>query len=116
MPHDARASRRDVLKAGAALATLGFGALDSRPAHAARVLDTYRKYAPDGYYFVTSAGLIAIGYNTTMLSGADAPKNWTDLLAPKWKDQIALGHPGFSGYVGTWTLTMRQLYGWQFFE
>ena len=47
---------------------------------------------------------------------ADAPKNWTDLLDPKWKDNIALGHPGFSGYVGTWALTLRNQYGWDFFE
>ena len=47
---------------------------------------------------------------------ADAPKNWTDLLDPKWKDKIALGHPGFSGYVGTWVVTLRKLYGWDFFE
>ena len=47
---------------------------------------------------------------------ADAPKNWTDLLDPKWKDKIALGHPGFSGYVGTWAVTLRKLYGWDFFE
>ena len=47
---------------------------------------------------------------------ADAPKNWTDLLDPKWKDDIALGHPGFSGYVGTWALTLRNQYGWDFFE
>ncbi|MCC7348203.1 MAG: extracellular solute-binding protein, partial [Variibacter sp.] len=29
---------------------------------------------------------------------------------------IALGHPGFSGYVGTWAVSLRKLYGWQFFE
>ncbi|HET6195010.1 MAG TPA: ABC transporter substrate-binding protein, partial [Acetobacteraceae bacterium] len=26
------------------------------------------------------------------------------------------GHPGFSGYVGCWTLAMRTLYGWSFFD
>ena len=60
--------------------------------------------------------MIGIGYNTAKVKEADAPKNWTDLLDPKWKDKIALGHPGFSGYVGTWAVTMRKLYGWEFFE
>ena len=86
------------------------------PDNAAKVLDIFKGYDPDGYYFVTSAGLIGIGYNTSKVKEADAPKNWTDLLDPKWKDNIALGHPGFSGYVGTWALTLRNQYGWDFFE
>ena len=86
------------------------------PENSSKVLDVYKNYDPDGYYFVTSAGMIGIGYNTAKVKEADAPKNWTDLLDPKWKDNIALGHPGFSGYVGTWALTLRNLYGWDFFE
>src|SRR5215471_17982946 len=86
------------------------------PANASKVLDIYKDYDPDGTFFVTSAGMIAIGYNTARLKEAEAPKNWTGLTDPRWKDQIALGHPGFSGYVGTWVVMMRKLYGWQFFE
>lgn len=86
------------------------------PDNANRVIDVYKNYDPDGYYTVTSAGLIAIGYNTAKLKEADAPKNWPDLLDAKWKDKIALGHPGFSGYVGTWVVSLKKLYGWDFFE
>lgn len=86
------------------------------PENSAKVLDIYKGYDPDGYFHVTSAGMIGIGYNTAKVKAADAPKNWTDLLDPKWKDNIALGHPGFSGYVGTWALTLRNEYGWEFFE
>lgn len=86
------------------------------PENASKVLEIYRGYDPDGYYFVTSAGMIGIGYNTAKVKEADAPKNWTDLLDSKWNNNIALGHPGFSGYVGTWALTLRNQYGWQFFE
>lgn len=86
------------------------------PDNAGKVLEIYKNYDPDGYYFVTSAGLIGIGYNTTKVKEADAPKNWTELLDPKWNNNIALGHPGFSGYVGTWALTLRNQYGWDFFE
>ncbi len=86
------------------------------PENADKVLEIYQHYDPDGYYFVTSAGLIGMVYNTAKLEEADAPKNWTDLTEAKWKDKIALGHPGFSGYVGTWTVMMRKLYGWKFFE
>ncbi|MBV9558951.1 MAG: extracellular solute-binding protein [Bradyrhizobium sp.] len=86
------------------------------PENSTKVLDIYRGYDPDGFYFVTSAGMIGIGYNTSKVKEADAPKNWTDLLDPKWNNNIALGHPGFSGYVGTWALTLRNQYGWDFFE
>jgi iron(III) transport system substrate-binding protein len=86
------------------------------PENAARVLDIYKNYDPDGNYFVTSAGMMAIGYNTAKVATADAPKTWTELIDPKWKDKVTLGHPGFSGYVGTWVVTMRKLYGWQYFE
>src|ERR1043166_7795574 len=65
---------------------------------------------------IPAGGLIAIGYNTAKLKEADAPKNWPDLTDPKWKDKIALGHPGFSGYVGTWVVSLKKLYGWDFFE
>jgi len=86
------------------------------PENSTKVLDIYKDYDPDGSYFVTSAGLIGIGYNTSKVKEADAPQNWTDLLDPKWNNNIALGHPGFSGYVGTWALTLRNKYGWDFFE
>jgi iron(III) transport system substrate-binding protein len=86
------------------------------PENSSKVLDIYKGYDPDGFYHVTSAGMIGIGYNTAKVKASDVPKNWTDLLDPKWKDNIALGHPGFSGYVGTWALTMRNQYGWEFFE
>src|SRR5436309_6072338 len=86
------------------------------PDNGSKVIDVYKNYDPDGFYTVTSAGLIAIAYNTAKLKEADAPKNWADLTDPKWKDKIALGHPGFSGYVGTWVVVLRKLYGWDFFE
>jgi iron(III) transport system substrate-binding protein len=86
------------------------------PANAAKVLDIYKGFDPDGFSHVTSAGMIGMGFNTSKLKEADTPKNWTDLLDPKWKDKIALGHPGFSGYVGTWAVTLRKMYGWSFFE
>ncbi len=86
------------------------------PENSTKVLDIYKGYDPDGYYYVTSAGLIGMACNTSKVKLADAPSTWQGLLDPKWKDQIALGHPGFSGYVGTWVVMLRKLYGWDFFE
>jgi iron(III) transport system substrate-binding protein len=86
------------------------------PENAAKVMDAYKGYDPDGFYHVTSAGLIGLAYNTAKVRPSETPSNWTDLIDPKWKGLIGLGHPAFSGYVGTWTVTLRKLYGWQFFE
>jgi iron(III) transport system substrate-binding protein len=85
------------------------------PENSTKVLDIYKGYDPDGYYFVTSAGMIGMSANTSKVKIADAPTNWTGLGDAKWNNQIAVGHPAFSGYVGTWVVTLRKLYGWDFF-
>ena len=85
------------------------------PDNEAKVFDAYKGLDPNGYYFVTSAGLITISYNTKKLKKDQVPQSWTELLDPKWKNQIALGSPEFSGYVGTWVVEMRKLYGWKYF-
>lgn len=86
------------------------------PPNAAHVIEAFKGLDPDNVYFTTSAGLVLINYNTEKAKPADAPKRWTDLYDPKWKDQVTVGHPGYSGYVGTWVVLMRKLYGWDYFE
>jgi iron(III) transport system substrate-binding protein len=49
-------------------------------------------YFPTG---VTAAGVII--YNTKKLTPATAPKDWTDLLTPRFKDAVAENDPAFSG-------------------
>jgi iron(III) transport system substrate-binding protein len=88
-----------------------------QPHNLGKMVDTLKQYNDkDNQYWVTAAALIVIAYNTSLVSEKDAPKRWTDLLDPKWKDKVSIGHPAFSGYVGTWTVEMRKLYGWQYFE
>ena len=88
-----------------------------QPHNLDKMVDSLRQYNDkDNDYWVTAAALIVIAYNTSLVSEKDAPKSWTDLLDPKWKDKISIGHPAFSGYVGTWVVEMRKLYGWQYFE
>ena len=86
------------------------------PENQARVIEAFRGGDPDGYYHTTQVGLVAITYNTKLVPESEAPRNWTDLLDPKWKGQVAVGHPGFSGRVGNWVVAMRKLYGWDYFE
>ncbi len=91
--------------------------LQYRPHNLAKMVDSLKQYNdPEGYYSVTAAALMLITYNTSLVPEKDAPKNWPDLLDPKWKDKVSIGHPAFSGYVGTWVVLMRKLYGWQFFD
>ena len=71
---------------------------------------------PDDTYWATAAGMVVLTYNTALVSEKDAPKKWQDLLDPKWKDKVSIGHPAFSGYVGTWVVLMQKMYGWQYFE
>jgi iron(III) transport system substrate-binding protein len=85
------------------------------PANAGKVVPAFQDIDPDGYYYVTWASLAAIIYNTDKVKAADAPKNWPDLLDPKWQDQVTVGSPSFSGMVGVWTLSLAKLYGWDFF-
>lgn len=86
------------------------------PATASKILPQFQNFDPDGYYHTTSAGLVVLTYNTAKVKAEDAPKKWQDLLDLKWKGKVSTGHPGFSGYVGTWVLTMKNLYGWSYFD
>ena len=85
------------------------------PAAQASLDPRFRDIDPDGYFHTTSATPITLLYNTQKVKAAQVPTKWTDLFDPKWKGQAAVGHPGFSGFVGTWAVEMRKLYGDEFF-
>ena len=86
------------------------------PDNAAAMAPAFHGLGEDGYFYPTTSTLMLIIYNTLKLKPEEAPRNWPDLLDPKLKGRVAFGHPAFSGYVGCWTLAMRTLYGWQYFD
>ena len=86
------------------------------PENASKILPAFRNFDPAGFYHTTSAGLVVLTYNSTKVKAEEAPKKWQDLLDIKWKGKVSIGHPGFSGYVGTWVLTMKNLYSWSYFD
>jgi len=86
------------------------------PESAAGLVPALRNFDPDGRYYVSWVGLVAILYNTTKVTAADSPKDWPDLTDPRWKDQIAFGSPNYSGMVGVWTVAMQAKYGWDYFD
>ena len=61
---------------------------------------------PDGYY--TAGRLVGVGiaYNNASVKPEDAPKTWSDLLDPKWKDQIVMSDPGTAGTTKYWMNAM----------
>jgi iron(III) transport system substrate-binding protein len=87
-----------------------------KPNNLANMVDSLKEYNDkDGNYHVTAAALMLITYNSSLVKESEAPKNWPDLLDPKWKGKVSIGHPAFSGYVGTWVVLMQKLYGWDYF-
>lgn len=86
------------------------------PENMSKISPVFQNFDPDGFYQTTAAGMVVLTYNTTKVKAEDAPKKWEDLLDIKWKGKVSTGHPGFSGYVGTWVLSMKKLYGWQYFD
>ena len=86
------------------------------PVDADKVVERFQHIDKDNAYQVASVGVMLLVHNTQQVSAADKPKNWKDLLDPKWKDKIAFGHPAFSGYIATWVLSLNDLYSWDYFE
>jgi iron(III) transport system substrate-binding protein len=81
------------------------------------LVDAFRSFNdPDDLFTATAAGLVLITYNTSVVAASEAPRKWADLADPKWKNKVSIGHPGFSGYVGTWVVQMKKLYGWDYFK
>jgi iron(III) transport system substrate-binding protein len=70
----------------------------------------------DGYYFTLRATVNVIAYNTKLVSAAEAPKTWKDLLDPKWKGKLVTAHPGYSGVISTHVLALVHLHGWDYFK
>jgi len=86
------------------------------PPNSAGLKAMFQNFDPDGSYYPTYAGEVVLAYNTDKVMAVDVPTNWKDLLDPKWKGKVAVGHPAFSGYAGTWVVMMKKLYGWGYLE
>jgi iron(III) transport system substrate-binding protein len=86
------------------------------PENAGGLLPQFDKLVDPGFEYPAAATNHLLIHNTQKVKPQDAPKRWTDLLDPRWKGQVATGHPAFSGCTGIWALALRKTYGWEFFE
>jgi iron(III) transport system substrate-binding protein len=59
---------------------------------------------------------LVVMYNTRMLPERDAPRDYPDLLDPKWKGKIVKAHPGYSGTIMTATQQIVRDLGWEYLE
>lgn len=72
------------------------------PSWAAQVDDDARD--PEGYWFGTYLTPEVIAYNSEVVSAAEAPRDWDDVLDPRWRGQVLIRDPIASG-------TMRAIFG-----
>ncbi|MBC9206353.1 extracellular solute-binding protein [Roseomonas aerophila] len=90
--------------------------MEYRPRNAEQLLEFVRKAGdPDGFFHVFYIGVHPMACHKIKVSAEAAPQNWQDLLDPKWRSQLAVGHPSYSGAIGAWAVAMRKLYGWDYF-
>jgi iron(III) transport system substrate-binding protein len=89
--------------------------LPYRPKNADGMIPAARDPDPDNMFQIFYIGLYLLAYNTKLVSDAEAPKSWKDLLDPRWKGKIAVGHPGYSGAIGVMGVVLSKMYGWDYF-
>lgn len=54
---------------------------------------------PVGYWTGVLSNYYVIGYNTELVSRTEAPKDWNDLLDPKWKGKISIDQEEYKWYA-----------------
>jgi iron(III) transport system substrate-binding protein len=90
--------------------------LPYRPRSIEQIDPRFQGVDPDDAYQIVNATTVDLAYNINKVKPDQAPKSWKEFIDPKWKGQSVVGHPGFSGFVGTWVVQMNKLYGWDYFE
>jgi len=76
--------------------------LEFRPTWADKVPDTARD--PKNLWYGTYETPQVIAYNSDAVSAQDAPRDWDDVLDPKWRDKVLIRNPNPSD-------TMRAIFG-----
>ena len=59
---------------------------------------------------------VGINYNTNLLKADEAPKRWSDLHAPKWKENFALANPAIHTTTLQFVVSLHKLLGENWLE
>lgn len=78
--------------------------------------DGQRYFIADGAGFQYVATPVAIGYNSELLTGSDAPDSWEDLTDPKYKGKIVMVDPESSAFYGFWLQWAADTFGEEYIE
>jgi iron(III) transport system substrate-binding protein len=66
---------------------------------------------PDGKWSIVGYNPIVAGYNTDVVSAADAPVTWADVLDPKWAGKVSLIDPRIRGGAYVFYYHLEKLLG-----
>jgi iron(III) transport system substrate-binding protein len=92
---------------GDTLGNLGRDAHYFQPLYTPR-MGELRPYLGKPYYAAYAGFLEGVVYNPNVLSTADVPRTWKDLLQPKWTGKVYMGiDTGTAGFVGL----MNRIFG-----
>lgn len=83
-----------------------------QPPNVANVSEVFR--SKDGTSHTVIASFHVVVYNKTLLTEAQLPTEWKDLLKPEYKDKLVVGSPENSGSALVMIKTLLDLYGWDF--
>ncbi len=72
----------------------------------------------DNYYCAARIVTLGFVYNTNNVKGEDIPKDWPDLLNPRFKDLITITDPVFSGTTlyTVAALVQNKEFGWEYIQ
>lgn len=69
---------------------------------------------PDGFFTPARLGTLGIAYNTKKIT--TAPKAWSDLLDPRFKDGFAIANPALSGTAMMSVAMIANTFGWEYIQ
>jgi iron(III) transport system substrate-binding protein len=71
---------------------------------------------PEGWHHPARLTYYGISYSTKKVKPGEAPKDWEDVLDPKWKGKIGVVNPRTAGPARLWLSGMLKKYGWGYFQ
>lgn len=70
----------------------------------------------DGNTAIVQVAPWTIAYNTDKVKGADIPKDWSDLLNPKWKGEVLVADTSVGTVYAEFWIFIQDKYGEDFFK